>query len=180
MSAGIEIRALDRDLLPLFDAHFARHRAESGRGDLHFMPFDPDDSAQPRGLDPRQLDLPLDAPGWQRWYVALVEQRARVVGHVDLKGEILATARHRCELGIGLERSYRGHGLGRRLMQTAITFARRAESLHWLDLKVFAHNAPARALYRSLGFVEIGTVSDRFRIAGQSIDDVLMTLDVSR
>jgi RimJ/RimL family protein N-acetyltransferase len=64
-------------------------------------------------------------------------------------------------------------------MTRAIAFAADAEPIHWLDLKVFGHNTPARALYRSLGFVEIGTVADRFRIEGVSIDDVLMTLDVS-
>ncbi len=53
------------------------------------------------------------------------------------------------------------------------------ESLEWIDLKVFAHNTPARSLYRELGFVDIGVVRDRFRIGGQSIDDVIMTLDLS-
>lgn len=176
----LEIVALERRHIRLFNEHFARHRAESGRGEWHFMPFAPDDSRGPGGLDDRRLDLPLDAPGWQRWFVALDEQRARIVGHVDLKGEVLVTALHRCELGIGIERSHRSRGLGKRLMQQAIDFARGADTVHWLDLKVFAHNTPARALYRSLGFEEIGTVTDRFRIEGTRIDDVLMTLDVSR
>lgn len=180
MADGIEIVNLDRRRIALFDEHFARHRAESGRGEAHFMPFDPNEPGSPRGLDPRLLALPLDAPGWQRWYVALEDGGTRVVGHVDLKGEVLATARHRCELGIGIERAYRGRGLGRRLMETAISFARQSDMLHWLDLRVFAHNTPARALYRTLGFIEIGTVVDRFRIGGSSIDDVMMTLDVSR
>ena len=97
---------------------------------------------------------------------------------MDLKGDALAAGLHRSELGIGIERSYRGRGLGRQLMQVAIDFALGAATLDWLDLKVFAHNTPARALYRSLGFEEIGTVIDRFRIGGVSVDDVLMTLAV--
>jgi RimJ/RimL family protein N-acetyltransferase len=43
---------------------------------------------------------------------------------------------------------------------------------------VFGHNAAALALYRDLGFEEAGTVTDRFRIDGRSIDDVIMTLNV--
>jgi len=46
----------------------------------------------------------------------------------------------------------------------------------WIDLGVFAHNEAARALYKSVGFVEVGTVKDQFRVDGVSIDDVSMTL----
>jgi RimJ/RimL family protein N-acetyltransferase len=179
MRSDTGIRPLGHEDVLLFNEHFSRHRSESGRGDWHFMPFAPDDAPGPAGMDPRRLNVPLDAPGWQRWFGAFADGGARIVGHVDVKGETLATARHRCELGIGIERSHRGQGLGRRLMETAIRFAREADSIAWLDLKVFAHNAPARALYRSLGFIEIGTVRDRFRIEGTRIDDVIMTLDVS-
>jgi RimJ/RimL family protein N-acetyltransferase len=64
-------------------------------------------------------------------------------------------------------------------MNTAIEFAHDSRILMWIDLRVFAHNTAAHALYRSLGFVEIGTVPDRFRIEGESIDDILMTLRLS-
>jgi RimJ/RimL family protein N-acetyltransferase len=65
-------------------------------------------------------------------------------------------------------------------MQTAIDFARSAPPIRWLDLRVFAHNENARSLYTKLGFTELGVVVDRFQIDGVSMDDVLMTLDVSR
>ncbi len=175
----VRIRPVAQSDASLIQAHFARHRAESGRGEWHFMPFAPDDQEGPAGADLRRLLLPLDSPGWQRVFAAFVDGGTRIVGHVDITGEVLRTAMHRCELGIGIERSHRGRGLGRRLMQQAIDFARQAESIGWLDLKVFAHNTPARALYRSLGFREVGTVRDRFRIDGTSIDDVMMTLAVA-
>ncbi len=44
---------------------------------------------------------------------------------------------------------------------------------------MFSHNAPGRALYERLGFTEVGTLTDRFRIQGTSIDDVIMTLNVA-
>ena len=175
----VEIRPVGAADAALIAAHFARHRAESGRGEWHFMPFAPDDPAGPGGLDPGRLALPLNSPGWQRWFAAFADGGTRIVGHVDVKGEALRAASHRCEVGIGIERLHRGRGLGRRLMHEAIGFARRADCIAWLDLKVFAHNTPARDLYRSLGFQEIGTVADRFRIEGTSIDDVIMTLHVA-
>ncbi len=143
------------------------------------MPFAPDDPDGPKGVDPQAVDRPLSEPGWQRWFVAVGDDE-RVVGQVDLRGDGLRAGLHRCELGIGVERPYRGQGLGRRLMETAIDFARGAESLDWVDLRVFAHNTAGRALYLDLGFVELGTAADRFRVGGQTIDDVIMTLEVAQ
>lgn len=174
----MQIEPLTAALLPAYNAHFARHRAESGRGDIHFMPFAPGDAQGPNGLDTEAWTWPLSRPGWQRWFLA-VAAPGQVVGHVDLKSDALHSASHRCTLGIGIERPWRGAGLGRRLMVTAIDFVRAQPQLEWLDLQVFGHNAPGRALYRALGFSEVGVVADRFRIAGESIDDVIMTLDVA-
>lgn len=52
--------------------------------------------------------------------------------------------------------------------------------LDWMDLRVFANNSPARALYNSMGFRELGTVPDNFRVGAQSIDDVRMALDLGK
>ncbi|MEQ8859290.1 MAG: GNAT family protein [Pseudomonadales bacterium] len=172
------IDRVDANDLQLLAEHQARHRAESGQDGFHFMPFAPGDDSGPRLRLAEGLERPLTEPGWERVFAAFTDHRAGIVGEVNLTGDSLRTGLHRCELGIGIEHSHRGQGLGRRLMQTAIDFVRAAEPLAWLDLKVFAHNHPARALYRTLGFQEIGTVTDRFRIDGARIDDVMMTLDV--
>ncbi|HTR00530.1 MAG TPA: GNAT family protein, partial [Candidatus Acidoferrum sp.] len=86
---------------------------------------------------------------------------------------------HRCQLGIGIEGPWRRQGLGERLMQTAIAFAREQPSLQWISLSTFAGNTAARALYQRLGFVEEGVLRDRFRLGGQVIDDVQMILSVA-
>ena len=175
----LAITALGEREFAAFDAHFARHRAESGRNDIHFMPFAPDGPERPNGLDSRKLFLSLDQPGWQRGWVAWSNTAPdTVVGHVDLKGGGLSTTLHRCELGIGIERDYRGQGVGAALMRTAIDFCRSAASIDYLDLKVFAHNTNARALYAKLGFVETGYVKDLVRTGSSSIDDVMMVLPV--
>lgn len=134
----------------------------------------------PGVLTPNSSNLPWIPRGGQRWWVARTSRNGDIVGHVDLKGNHLKTGMHRCELGIGIEHAYRGQGMGRWLMQTAIDFARSAPTLKWLDLRVFADNKNARLLYTKLGFVELGVVVDRFQIDGVSMDDALMTLDVSR
>ena len=159
-----------------FDAHMARHRAESGEDGLHFMPFARDDPDGPRGVGDN-LGMSLSTPGWKRCWVARERARpAEIIGHVDLKGHPLRAAAHRCELGIGIERRGRGMGLGRRLMAVAMDWARQQPELDYIDLSVFADNARARALYRALGFVEAGVLADRFRLDGVQIDDVAMVL----
>lgn len=175
---AVFIRPLTEKDVPLYLEHFVRHRAESGRGDYHFMPFNPGDPGGPKGISLEKLSLELTQPGWQRYWVACVEDQDCIVGHVNLKGNPLLTALHRCELGIGIERDWRAQGLGRRLMKVAIEFARQSPSIAWIDLGVFGHNHNAAALYQSLGFIPLTTVEDRFRVEGKSIADTLMTLRV--
>lgn len=175
----ILIKPFNQDVAAVLIAHFDRHKRESGVDGNYFMPFAPNDPEGPKGISVASARLPLSEPGWQRWFYAEDEATGRIIGHVNLKQDGLRAALHRCELGIGIEAAYRGAGLGRQLMLTAIEFARAEPGLQWIDIRVFASNTRARRLYQSLGFVEIGEVKDRFRIDGVSISDVLMVLDLS-
>ena len=77
---------------------------------------------------------------------------------------------------MGLEIPLRGQGLGKRILDLAINWAKDQDSLSWIELSVFAHNTPARKLYSSVGFSEIAVLEDKLRVGGTSIDDVIMTL----
>lgn len=117
-------------------------------------------------------------PGWMRTWGLCADDGA-IVGHVDLKGGQLASELHRATLGIALEPAYRDRGHGRALCETAIGWAR-DHGLAWIDLGVFAPNQRAHALYRKLGFVEVGRIEDRFRLVEddrtEAITDILMAL----
>jgi RimJ/RimL family protein N-acetyltransferase len=175
---NIDIRALTSQTIPLLTEHFQRHRAESGTGGVHFMPFAADDPDGPTGASADRAFWPLDWPGWQRWFCAHEISSGKIVGHVDLKSDPLKTGLHWIHLGIGIESAYRGQGLGEKLIDSAIGFAKQQHTIACIELRVFANNRPAIALYRKKGFVEIGTLKDRFRLPGQSIDDMIMVLDV--
>jgi GNAT superfamily N-acetyltransferase len=163
--------------LPALVGHIGRHSAESGRdGDPIFRPRVSDAPIDEPATIERHRDgwaLALDEPYWLRTWGVMIDGAIR--GHLDLHGGRLGSESHRALLGMGVERGWRGRGYGRALLATAIAWARTAE-LAWIDLGVFAHNHRARALYRSVGFVEIGTTRDRFRVAGVAIDDVAMAL----
>ena len=172
------IRPVTLDDRLRYQEHVGRIRAESGHGDdAPFTPVTAADRIDPSKLDFAVFALPLTEPKWRRAF-AVVTEDGSFVGSCELKGDEWRAGLHRCELGIGIERPYRRLGLGRRLLEHAIDLARASSTIEWIDLYVFGHNAPARALYKSLGFQETGTVRDRFRIGGRSVDDVGMTLKI--
>jgi ribosomal protein S18 acetylase RimI-like enzyme len=121
-----------------------------------------------------RLTLPLSAPGWRRVWVARPDG-GLIAAHLVLRGADLVPALHRARVSLGVEPGFQRQGLGESLLRAAIAFA--ADSgLAWLELWVFGHNAAAIALYRKLGFAEAGRTVDQFRVGGQSIDDLTMTL----
>lgn len=175
MGPNLPIRIVRPAEIQVAAQHMQRHSEESGReGDIIFAPFEDFDSEAWQDKHEERFRLAVDEPGWERLWGAF--DADRMVGHVGLCGEGLSSSLHRARLGIGIERPYRQKGLGRLLMQAALSWARDEPSLAWVDLGVFAHNLGARALYESLGFQEIGRTADLFRVHGMSIDDVTMTL----
>ena len=77
------------------------------------------------------------------------------------------------ELGMLVDREWRGRGVGSALLQAAIAWAR-DQGLHKLSLEVFAHNAAGIALYRKCGFVEEGHRVKHYRRANGELWDALV------
>jgi ribosomal protein S18 acetylase RimI-like enzyme len=59
------------------------------------------------------------------------------------------------EISLGVEAAWRGRGIGRALL-TALFERARGEGIEALSLSVDANNAPAMALYQSMGFRSAG------------------------
>ncbi len=177
-----------------YAAHLARHLQQSGRGGLpHFGVMRVIDREQVEAYMEARWSIDVKAPDWARgWLLWDRDPRSqrgrtsftdfpRVVGHAELRGPNVDTALHRALFSIGIEREHIGRGNGRRLMEAALDWALGEPTLDWIDLRVFSGNAPARALYSKLGFVEIGTCPDAFRMDdGTRIDDIHMVLDLAR
>jgi L-amino acid N-acyltransferase YncA len=80
------------------------------------------------------------------------------------------------ELGMMVDRGWRGRGVGSALLQAAIEWSR-AQGLHKLCLEVFPHNAAGIALYRKAGFTEEGRRARQVRRAsGEQWDTIVMGL----
>ncbi|MCB9897511.1 MAG: GNAT family N-acetyltransferase [Planctomycetes bacterium] len=177
---GLLIRPLTVEDVDLRLAHVQALVPESGRdGTPLFAPYGRDD---PYPVDTARASTlerwtrSLDVPRWGRsWGVF---DGDALVGDGELHGGDLRSLLHRTTLGMGLRRSHCGRGLGRALLTTLVDWAVAQPILDWIDLGVFEGNAPARALYRALGFVETGRAVDRFRVDGAHVTDISMTLDL--
>jgi RimJ/RimL family protein N-acetyltransferase len=173
----LRMARLDGDDPDAYARHIVDHMAESGRGGLpHFAISRLWSRDDVRAGFVSRLSKPLDEPLWGRTWL-LVEGASRVVGHLELRGGRVPAEMHRATLGMGILRAHTGRGHGRRLVDAAVCWARDAAGLTWIDLGVFASNAPARKLYARMGFLEIGRREDAFHLdAGPQVDDIQMAL----
>ena len=174
------IRLLEANDVKAYVEHIGRHATESGGpGDVHFMPYDstaPFDAAASGTRRARCWTIAPGTPEWHRmWGVFDGEQ---LVGHCELNGDFVPSMLHRAGLGMGMERPYRRRGLGQRLLEIAIEWAIAQPFLEWIDLGVFNTNPVAQQLYQKFGFVETGRIEDRFRLDGQKVSDISMTLEL--
>lgn len=71
----------------------------------------------------------------------------------------------------------RGIGASVKLLQAAIDHAR-GNGARRVALWVNGVNPPARKLYERLGFRETGRIPGGIQVAGEFVDDVLMTLEL--
>tara|TARA_B100000029_G_scaffold513768_1_gene614360 strand:- start:183 stop:749 length:567 start_codon:yes stop_codon:yes gene_type:complete len=178
MTSAYSIRLLGANDAEGFVEHVIEHNQESGAdGDVIFMPYsrtEPYDKDKNIPIAQKRWSTPMNTPGWRRCFAAF--HGSKMVGHVELCGGLLRSDLHRVELGMGLVREHRRQGLGTRLLEVSIEWLRAETDVVWLDLGVFAHNAPAIALYQSMGFVERGRTPDQYRVEGTHIENINMSL----
>ena len=94
-----------------------------------------------------------------------------LIGWCDIVRPAFEGFQHSGKLGMGVLAEYRGRGLGRRLLETAVTAARDM-GMTRIELEVFASNTVALELYKKFGFVLEG-VKRQARILDGNADDIL-------
>jgi ribosomal protein S18 acetylase RimI-like enzyme len=97
-----------------------------------------------------------------------LDARGSITGHIDLRVRPEPGSRHRAMLGMGVHRAYRRRGLGARLLDTAVAWARGESNMKWIDLEVLSENHPAVALYLAAGFTMTARIADMLEIDGVS------------
>lgn len=98
-----------------------------------------------------------------------LEEDGRIVGNLGVRESVPGVL----GLGMGLLREARGQGWGRKLLRTAIDYAR-ASGAHKLELEVWLDNPRAVSLYASEGFEVEGIRRDHYRRRNGSLRSTLI------
>lgn len=106
----------------------------------------------------------------------VAESNGQIVGQLTLEGGKRRNVRHAAVLGITVAHGWRGQGIGRRLLEHAIRWARDGRLLTRIELHVFARNEGAIRLYRALGFELEGRRRGAVIRDSEPIDDLVMAL----
>lgn len=110
-------------------------------------------------------------------YAAVLEEDGVVVGHAFVEPHRLAVTSHVVFLTIVIHEGQTGRGLGRRLMEHLVEWAKANPKVEKFELQVRATNARAIRLYQRLGFVEEGRKTRRLKYGpGDYRDDIYMAL----
>lgn len=175
-SPAIAIRPATPEDLPALFAYLGEQLAENGRDGVLFQPMETSTDGVPQPMRERfaaGMATAVGQPGWRHVWVAL-DPNGAIAGHIDLRARPEPASSHRVLLGMGVRHDLRRAGLGTRLVQEALGWAR-AGGFAWVDLEVLSQNHKARALYARMGFVETGEMPDLYRIGGQSVGEVAMS-----
>jgi RimJ/RimL family protein N-acetyltransferase len=103
---------------------------------------------------------------------------AEIVGMAGFLGREGAKDAHKGYLwGMYVRAGARNAGVGRKLAEAVIEYARRHVEV--LQLDVVSENEAARRLYAGLGFVEYGIERKALKQGGRYYDEVLMSKDLA-
>ncbi len=98
----------------------------------------------------------------------------KVVGMISIERMTHPVNRHVATLGMAVEASWRGRGVGSALMAAAMKWARQV-GVEKVTLEVFPSNEAGIALYRKFGFAEEGRLHRQSKKSYGYDDEVIMS-----
>lgn len=137
----------------------------------------------------RYADEYTATPGDEAKWIGMMLEHPRVfcigafsegmlLGVVWTIPQALPKMAHRALIGIGVDESARGMGVGRALMEDLVENSKRTDLVQ-LELEVAPGNKPAVKLYESLGFRKVGSMPRAMRLRDGSfldLDDMVLDL----
>lgn len=139
------------------------------------------------------MDRPVTLKQEEEWLKARLEEirkRTTVILVAEVDGKIVGNChvsrhpwkeKHRAAIGIALVREARGKGIGQVLMKETMELsAKRMAGLESFDLSVLEYNDRAQALYRSLGFFEVGCIPRSMKEGEEYSDEKIMVRFIAK
>lgn len=103
----------------------------------------------------------------------LAEVNGQLVGMLNFSTHRKRKRAHAGEFGMTVRQSHRDQGIGRMLLNALLSWASTQTALQHLELSVFACNARAIHLYRSVGFKEVGRSHNAIKFSNGTYDDLI-------
>jgi len=101
-----------------------------------------------------------------------------VVGRLSLSRDPHPASHHVADLGLMVAESRRRQGIGKQLLEEAITWAR-SVGVRKIELHVFPWNEPALSLYESFGFEREGYRKQHYARGDELVDAILMAYEIT-
>jgi ribosomal protein S18 acetylase RimI-like enzyme len=102
-----------------------------------------------------------------------------LIGIIAITRDTRAKRQHKADLhGMYVVPEYRGRGLGRRLLATALEMARQMNGLEEIQLIVAAHSRSTVRLYEEFGFVSVWTELRALKLGYRYVDAHHMVLEM--
>jgi len=105
----------------------------------------------------------------------VAEVANEIVGSLGIHRRMSPRTLHRCELGVSVLQKYWGYGIGRRLIEVMLKWAK-IEELSKIELRVRADNERAIKLYERMGFKQEGRHKNAMRVGRFYHDEISMGL----
>jgi RimJ/RimL family protein N-acetyltransferase len=106
----------------------------------------------------------------------VAEAEGTIIGMLNCQGGKRKAMRHAVTLGMAVPKEYRNQGIGGKLMERAVEWAKNTGVVTRIELAVYAHNAGAIHLYERFGFVVEGRRRRAVRHGDVYLDDLIMAL----
>lgn len=106
----------------------------------------------------------------------LAEHEGKLIGNIDLTGNQRRKLYHTGVIGMGVDKDWRGKGVGSVLMEEMIRWAEDNSYLKVLWLQVYDNNKAGIGLYTKMGFDVTGEQEGLYRESnGEFIGSLMMT-----
>ncbi|MCL1058973.1 GNAT family N-acetyltransferase [Shewanella gelidimarina] len=184
----MEVRLATQNDMPAFFEYLNRQLQENGVDDSPvFQPLSRAQSeSQMTDAMKRRFSegiaREIGQSGWRRMLLAFSEvqgnvvegetvdaEESKIIGHIDIRPHPESHTEHRALLGMGVDLSVRGKGLGRKLIESIESWTVQNTGLEYIDLWVLSNNLAAIKLYQRSDFIKCGEIIDMFRIDGRAL-----------
>ncbi|GAA0600869.1 GNAT family N-acetyltransferase [Virgibacillus siamensis] len=111
----------------------------------------------------------------ERETLLVAEVNGNVVGYIVFFSQTRKRMSHTGSAGMMVNKDFREMGIGKKLMEALLSWAKNNPLIEKVSLGVFSNNHRAKALYKSLGFIEEGRKFREFKMdENEYVDDILL------